>query len=314
MVGKRREHGFHARRHRALASALQLSRMNWDWPAVRRQLLLNLFQRASRNGGTVVLVDVPGGIFSGVLMLNHQPFVAFFALFQFHQDKTPPQFLPIQAELDFSLLQLPQRVEIALDMKNPAVPNHYRSRSIIAFGNFSFEVGVVQRVIFRLDRQPLVGVALGRSLGNGPRLQRPIDRQPEIVVQPRCPVLLNHEGVAVLTACRGRFIGRGGLILDLTGDGLGLAGRLRGPVKAAFSPVFFQLGHGRILSQTFRRPAGLPLKLLLFSMIAALSLAELAVCTQNRVLCTCFVVDLERRKIEWRLAETGHTSTSDWIR
>ncbi len=31
-----------------------------------------------------MLVDVPGGIFGGVLMLDHQPFVAFFALFQFH--------------------------------------------------------------------------------------------------------------------------------------------------------------------------------------------------------------------------------------
>src|SRR5258705_2599958 len=35
-VGKRREHGFHARRHCTLARALQLSRLNRDWPAFRR--------------------------------------------------------------------------------------------------------------------------------------------------------------------------------------------------------------------------------------------------------------------------------------
>src|SRR5258708_30115396 len=64
----------------------------------------------------------------------------------------------------------------------------------------------------------------------------------------------------------------------------------------------------------FSQAGRLTFEITAFSMIAALSLAELAVCTQNRVLCTCFVVDLERRKIEWRLAETGHTSTSDWIR
>src|SRR5260370_5660823 len=154
-------------------------------------------------------------------------------------------------------------------MKNPAVPYHYRSRSIIAFGNFPLEVSVVQRMIFRLDRQPLVGVALGRSLGHGPRLQRPIDRQPEIVVQPRCPVLLNHEGVAVLSprtnfqlwqfrlwqACaparRGRFSGLGGPILDFTDGGLRLAPRLRGPVEPALPPMFFQFGHGTLLSQPF---------------------------------------------------------------
>ncbi len=203
-----------------------------------------------------MLVDVPGGIFGGVFVFDHQPFVAFFALFQFHQDKAAPQFLPVQAELDFSLFQLLQRVEIALHMKSPAVPYHYRARAIITFRNFPLEVRVVQRMIFRLHREPLVGVALGRSLGHGPRFQRPIDRQPEIVVEPRCPVLLNHKRVAMLgpgtdfqlwqfrlwQACA--FDGRGGFVLDLTSNGFGLAGRLRRPVEAAFSPVFFELGHG----------------------------------------------------------------------
>src|SRR5882762_503868 len=120
-------------------------------------------------------------------------------------------------------------------MKSSAVPHHYRSRAIIAFRNLPFEVGVALRMIFRLHRQPLVGVALGRSFGHSPRLQRPIDRQPEIVVQPRCPVLLNHEGVAMLgpgtdlqlwqfRLWQARVFGaRGGLVLDLTGKGFRLA-------------------------------------------------------------------------------------------
>src|SRR5260370_639371 len=83
-------------------------------------------------------------------------------------------------------------------MKTPAVQYHYRPRAVIAFRNFPLEVGVVQWMIFDVHCQPLVGVALGRSLGHGPGLQRPIDRQPEIVVQPRCPMLLNHERVAML--------------------------------------------------------------------------------------------------------------------
>ncbi len=151
-------------------------------------------------------------------------------------------------------------------MKSSAVPHHYRSRAIIAFRNLPFEVGVVLRMIFRLHRQPLVGVALGRSFGHSPRLQRPIDRQPEIVVQPRCPVLLNHEGVAMLgpgtdlqlwqfRLWQARVFGaRGGLVLDLTGKGFRLAGRLRRPVEAAFSLVFSELGHENILSQTLPGP------------------------------------------------------------
>jgi hypothetical protein len=51
------------------------------------------------------------------------------------------------------------------------------------------------------------------------------------------------------------FDGRGGLLLDLTSNGFGLAGGLWRPVELAFSPVFFELGHESILSQTF---PGLP--------------------------------------------------------
>src|SRR5258708_33962104 len=128
-------------------------------------------------------------------------------------------------------------------MKTPAVPYHYRSRAVIAFRNFPLEVGVVQWMIFDVHCQPLVGVALGRSLGHGPGLQRPIDRQPEIVVQPRCPMLLNHERVAMLgpgadfqlwqfrvwppggfTPCSGPA-SRGRFVLELTRDGFGIAGR-----------------------------------------------------------------------------------------
>jgi len=46
----------------------------------------------------------------------------------------------------------------------------------------------------------------------------------------------------------------GGLVLDLTGKGFRLAGRLRRPVEAAFSLVFSELGHENILSQTLPGP------------------------------------------------------------
>src|SRR5260370_33927213 len=81
-------------------------------------------------------------------------------------------------------------------MKSATVPYNYGSGAIIAFRNFAFEVGVVQRMIFNVHRQPLVGVALGGSLGHGPGLQRPIDRQPELLEQPPGPLLLNYARAA----------------------------------------------------------------------------------------------------------------------
>src|SRR6266566_9212467 len=101
-------------------------------------------------------------------------------------------------------------------------------------------------MIFDMNSEAFVGGVERRSLGHGPRLQRPIDRQPEIVVQPRCPVLLNHERVAMLgpgtdfqlwqfrlwQACA--LGGRGGLVQDLSGGGFGPAGRPGSSFKPAF--------------------------------------------------------------------------------
>src|SRR4029077_5724559 len=83
----------------------------------------------------------------------------------------------------------------------------------------------------------------------------------------------NHERVAVFlaganldlrqfghwqartSASRNRLAHRGGLVLDLAGDGFGLARWFRRSVEPPFSPVFFELAHGGILSQTFLRPS-----------------------------------------------------------
>ena len=89
--------------------------------------------------------------------------------------------------------------------------------------------------------------------------------------QPRCSVLLNHERFAMLGPETdfqlwqfrlwkpSAFGGRGGLVLDLTGGRFGLAGRLRRPVEPAFSLVFSELGHRRILSHAVLWVSELPL-------------------------------------------------------
>src|SRR2546422_1290864 len=72
-------------------------------------------------------------------------------------------------------------------------------------------------MVFGLDRQTLVGRIEGRAFGDGPRFQRPINLQPEVVVQAPRGMFLDHEKRAGL---RG-FFPRG----------------LRGAVEASFAAV-----------------------------------------------------------------------------
>src|SRR6266567_2173683 len=109
------------------------------------------------------------------LIINHS--LPFSLCFNFTKTKLPRSFSP------FRLLP---GVEVAFYCVSAAVPNHHRSRAIVAFGDFALKAAILERMIFHVNGEAFVGVALGRSLGHSPGLQRPIDRQPEIVVQPRC--------------------------------------------------------------------------------------------------------------------------------
>ena len=198
MVRERRQHGFHARPHRAFLCAVQFAGPNRNGRALRRQFLFDFRDRASGQDGPVVLVDIPSWILGGVLVLDEQPFVALLAALQLDQHETAAQFFPVQIELDLALGQLLQRIGVAFGAERSAVPDHHGSRAIAAFGNLAFEAAILQRVIFDLHRQPLVGVTLRRSLRHGPGLQRPVNRQPEVVMQPRRGMLLHHKRISVL--------------------------------------------------------------------------------------------------------------------
>src|ERR1700688_3931331 len=137
-----------------------------------------------------MLVNVPGRIFGCVFVLDHQPFAALFAAFQLDENKTAAQLLSVQAEFDFAFLELLSCVEVALGGKRSAVPNHYGSGSVAAFGNFAFEAAVLQRMVFGLDREAFVSGVERRTLRHCPGLQGAIDGQPEVVVKASGRMLL----------------------------------------------------------------------------------------------------------------------------
>ena len=190
--------------------------------------------KSSRELKVLTNFNVPARIHRGVLVLDHRPFLALLAVLQFDDHKTAAKLFPVQGEFNFPALQLCYGVYRA-HLKCPPVPHHHRARTVTTLGNIALEVGIVQRVIFGLNRQALVVRIQPRAFRHGPRFQRALNRQTKIVMQPARSVFLYHEGIFCF----------GGTLH---------AGRLRCAVELPLPLVLFQfrnLRHGRILSHPF---------------------------------------------------------------
>src|SRR5438132_620969 len=193
LIRKCGEHGTHARRHRAFAYGMEVCRLDGDWISFWRKLLRNFVNRAASENAAVVCVDFVRSIFGGVLVLDEEPLVAFFAVLELDEDETAAKLFAIENEFQFTLLQLAFRVESAFDEEAAAIPDHDGSRAIAAFGNFSFEAAVFERMIFCLDGQAFVGGVKGRALGYSPGFESAIDGEAEVVVEASCGMLLHDK-------------------------------------------------------------------------------------------------------------------------
>lgn len=103
-----------------------------------------------------MVVDVPIRIYGRVFVLDHEPFVLLLAVFQFNDHKTAAEFFSIQPEFDFTAPQLFIGIGLTFHLKCSSIPHHDSARAVVAFRNVSFEIGVVKRMIFGLNRQSLV--------------------------------------------------------------------------------------------------------------------------------------------------------------
>src|SRR5439155_3095600 len=104
-----------------------------------------------------------------------EPLVAFFAVLQFDEDETAAELFAIENEFQLALLQLAFRVERAFDEKAAAIPDHDGSRAVAAFGDFSFEAAVFERMIFCLDGEAFVGSVKRGAFGYSPGFESAID-------------------------------------------------------------------------------------------------------------------------------------------
>ena len=106
-------------------------------------------------------------------------------------------------------------VDVADRLPASLVPHDHAAGAVVALGDLALETAVVERMVLDLHRHALLRRVEARPLGHGPREQHAVPLQPEVVVQPRRPVLLDHEGesrrAAPRRACRAaRGLGRRG--------------------------------------------------------------------------------------------------------
>src|ERR1700716_2075520 len=72
------------------------------------------------------------------------------------QHKSTLKFLSTKGELQFALRQLLCCGAEGISLVSSFVPNHHRSGAVLALRNDAFKIGVLNRVVLRLDGQTLV--------------------------------------------------------------------------------------------------------------------------------------------------------------
>ena len=129
-----------------------------------------------------------------IVMLDQQPVGAFAAESvapHAHQHPAAFQLFPRQHEFEIAFGQ--HFFGVAIRLPEAAIPQHHRAAAILAFGNGPFKIAVIERMVFHLHRQPLVG-----GIERGPPCHRPgtegaVQLQPEIIMQPRGGMFLDHK-------------------------------------------------------------------------------------------------------------------------
>ena len=142
-----------------------------------------------------------------VLLLDEQPLLL--ALLELHQGPLTVELVATQLEEELPFLHA--LVWILERHPAPAVPDNDRPRAVIAFGDEPLEVPVLERVVFHVDRQALVGRVGGGPLGNRPGREHAADFEAQVPVEPARGVHMDHEETAGGGLRGGRRLGGPGL-------------------------------------------------------------------------------------------------------
>src|ERR1700730_1061490 len=121
-------------------------------------------------GQQLIMVTLAGVL---VTMFDEQPVRSLSSapiavIFHPHENPATAQALALQGK--FELARFQGLLGRLVASRNPvaAVPELHRAAAVFAFGNRAFEITVIERMIFDLNGEPLVGGIQGGASGHSP--------------------------------------------------------------------------------------------------------------------------------------------------
>ena len=141
-------------------------------------------------------------------LLDQQPVAAVRLLLAAgpHQREAAAQLVALEIEEQLPLLQ--PFLGILDGPPAPEIPDDHGAGPVVPLGDHAFEVGVLDRVVLHLHREPLLGRVERGSLGHRPREQHAAPLEAQVVVEPARRVLLHHEQARAIGAVRAERLGR----------------------------------------------------------------------------------------------------------
>src|SRR5882724_5092887 len=107
-----------------------------------------------------------------------------------HQHPRTTEFFPAQSKFQLAFFQCSSYIFL-FGKPGTRVPNHYGSASIFTFRNDTFEITVLQWMVFHLHREPFYGRIERRAFWNCPGQQDAIEFETKVVMQLRSAMFLH---------------------------------------------------------------------------------------------------------------------------
>src|SRR5262249_48428354 len=127
---------------------------------------------------------------AGVAPLDQQPVVALLAAGAAYAHQVPHSLELLAREFEVELALGEPLVRIAVWRPHAAVPHQHGAAPVLALRNGALEILILDRMVFHLDREPLVAGYEARPLGDGPTLEHAVQLEAEVVMQAPRRVLL----------------------------------------------------------------------------------------------------------------------------
>src|SRR5205823_14408669 len=110
------------------------------------------------------------------------------------------ELFAIELELEMALFVARDRV--VAGGPRATIPQHHRAGAVLVGRDDALETTVFERMVFDMDREPLVLRIQARALGYRPAQQDAVELEPEVIMQATCGVLLDHKGQRLRLAAR----------------------------------------------------------------------------------------------------------------